>query len=58
MQEEYQQELERIESEMLNQKNQWIQMSETIEDRLNHFEEEYSRLLGELRQSEGTIKSM
>ena len=58
MQEEYQQELERMEGEMLNQKNQWVQLSEALEEKLNHFEEEYSKLLAEMRQSEGAIKSL
>lgn len=58
MQEEYQQELERMEGELLNQKNQWVHLSEALEEKLNHFEEEYSKLLGEVRQSEGIIKSL
>jgi hypothetical protein len=47
-----------MEGELLNQKNQWVQLSEALEDKLNHFEQEYSKLLVEARQSEGVIKSM
>ena len=43
---------------MINQRNQWIQMSETFENKLVRFEEEYSKILTELHQSEHTIKSL
>ena len=38
MQEEYQRELERMEVELENQRNQWLQMSEAVEDKMVRFE--------------------
>ena len=58
MQEEYQQELERIEGELQGQKHQWLQMSESVEQKLLRFEGEYGRLLQELRRSESAIKAL
>ena len=58
MQEEYQQELERMEGELEGQKNQWMHMTESIEEKMRNFEQEYSKLLGEMRQLEGMIKSL
>lgn len=43
---------------MIDQKNQWIEMSEAFEQKLIQFETEYSKLLNELHQSEQTIKTM
>ena len=45
MQEEYQMELERIEGELQAQKEEWIKMSENIEQKMIRFEAEYSKLL-------------
>lgn len=38
MQEEYQQELERIEGQLEAQKNEWVRMSDSVEQKLTRFE--------------------
>jgi uncharacterized protein YukE len=58
MQEEYQMELERIEGELQGQKEEWIRMSENIEQKMGHFEAEYSKLLQEMKRSETMIKGL
>jgi hypothetical protein len=45
MQEEYQQELQRIEGELESQKHEWARMSDSVEQKLTRFEAEYSKLL-------------
>lgn len=37
MQEEYQQELERIEGQLESQKNEWVRMSDSVEQKLTRF---------------------
>jgi uncharacterized protein YukE len=58
MQEEYQQELERIEGELQAQKNEWVRMSDNIEQKMIRFETEYSKLLQEMKRSETMIKNL
>lgn len=58
MQEEYQQELERIEGQLESQKNEWVRMSDSVEQKLTRFEVEYSKLLQEMKRSETMIKNL
>ena len=58
MQEEYQQELERIEGELQAQKEEWFKMSSNIEAKMVRFEAEYSKLLQEMKRSSATIKNL
>lgn len=58
MQEEYQQELERMDGQLEGQKNQWLEMSESVEHKMLRFEEEYGKLVKEMRHAEGVIKSL
>jgi uncharacterized protein YukE len=58
MQEEYQQELERIEAELQAQKEEWARMSDSVEQKLVRFETEYSKLLQEMKRSETMIKNL
>ena len=58
LQEEYQQEIDHIQEQLESQKNQWIAMSEAIEEKMVHFGEEYSKLTLEIKNSEGVIKAL
>lgn len=51
-------ELVRIEGELQAQKEEWIKMSENIEQKLIRFEAEYTKLLQEMKRSETMIKNL
>ena len=50
MQDEYQQELERIEHELVNQREQWTRVTEAVEQKLSYFEGEYQQVVQDLRR--------
>lgn len=58
MQDEYQQELERMEKELEAQKNQWLSMSEAIEEKMARFKGEYDKLAREVVRSENLVKNL
>ena len=51
MQEEYQRELEKMEGDLESQRNQWLEMSEAVEDKMVSFEKEYNKVVEDLRES-------
>ena len=58
MQDEYQQQLFRIEGELSSQKNEWIRISDNVENKLIRFEAEFSKLLQQMKNSESIIKNL
>ena len=47
-----------MEEELVGQKNQWVQMSEAVEEKMGRFEQEYGKLLDDMRESENVVKSL